>query len=85
MQPISHAIFWLTGIFLLAILFIYWYVVVGIIIVRWIIMRLVNAKVLGKLGENDLRSYIELFDILQLYYHVRFAKAALFKSKYRWD
>ena len=85
MQPISHAIFWLTGIFLLAILFIYWYVVVGIIIVRWIIMRLVNAKVLGKLGENDLRSYIELFDMLQLYYHVRFAKAALFKSKYRWD
>jgi len=85
LQTISHTLLWFTGIFLLVCGYEYWYVILGTILVRWIVMRIVISKTLFKLDEADLRSFVEIFDLLQLYYSFRFAKAALVKSKYRWD
>ncbi len=83
--PVSHILFWLTTIFLLSILFIYWYVIAGVFILRWVLLRYTFMKSMKKLDEKDLRDYIELFDLLQIFYYFRFAKSALIKTKYRWD
>ncbi len=85
LQPITHILFWLTGFFLLVIVFEFWYVVAGAIILRWILLRYTFSKAMNKLDEKDLKSSIEIFDFMQIIYYFRFAKAALFKTKYRWD
>ena len=85
LQPITHILFWFSTIFLLIVLFEYWYVIVGAFIVRWALLRYTFSKAMNKLDERDLKSSIELFDVLQIFYYFRFAKSALFKTKYRWD
>lgn len=83
--PISHILFWLTTVFLLGILYIYWFIIAGIFILRWLLLRYIFAKSMNRLEERDLKKYIELFDFLQIFYYLRFAKAAFVKTKYRWD
>ncbi len=83
--PISHIIFWTSALALGALLFPWWYVVVGVFILRLIIQRYVIAACMRKLQEPDLIAYIEWYDLLQIFYYFRFAKAALVKTKYRWD
>lgn len=85
MMPVSHILFWTTTIFLLSILYIYWFVVAGIFILRMVLLRYIFAKSMNRLDEKDLKKYIELFDVLQIFYYFRFAKSALVKTKYRWD
>ncbi len=84
-QPISHILFWFTSVYLLSILFVYWYVVVAAFVVRWALLRYTFSHSMNKLDEKDLKPYIELYDIIQIGYYFRFAKAALIKTKYRWD
>ncbi|MFI5172079.1 MAG: glycosyltransferase [Chitinophagales bacterium] len=83
--PVSHIIFWATTIILISVLFKYWYVIAGIFILRWALLRYTFTQSMNKLDEKDLKGYIELFDILQIFYYFRFAKSALVKTKYRWD
>ncbi len=85
LQPVSHILFWFTAVFLGAVLFHWWYIVAGTFILRWMLLRYTFSKAMLKLDEKDLRNYIELFDLLQVFYYFRFAKAALIKTKYRWD
>jgi len=84
-QPISHILFWFTSLYLLSILFVYWYVVAAAFVIRWALLRYTFSQSMNKLDEKDLKPYIELFDIIQIAYYFRFAKAALIKTKYRWD
>lgn len=85
LQPVSHILFWATSIALISVLFVYWYVVAAAFLLRWILLRYNFSTAMNKLGERDLKNYIELFDLLQIFYYFRFAKAALVKTKYRWD
>ena len=85
MQPISHILFWLTSIYLLCILFPYWYIVAAAFVLRWILLRYTFTQAMNKLDEKDLKPYIEWYDFIQIGYYFRFAKAALVKTKYRWD
>lgn len=85
LQPISHILFWCTSVVLIALLHPWWYVVAGAWILRLILQRYIYATCMRKLGEPDLTKFIEWYDLLQNFYYFRFAKAALVKSKYRWD
>ena len=85
LQPITHILFWLSGIASLSLLYPWWYIVAGTIILRWLLLRCTLGKSMQKLDEKDLKAYIEWYDILQIFYYFRFAKAALVKTKYRWD
>lgn len=85
LQPITHIVFYLSGIALLALLFPWWYAVAGTFILRWLLLRYTFGNAMQKLDEKDLKPYIELYDILQIFYFIRFSKAALVKTKYRWD
>ncbi|MEZ5013244.1 MAG: glycosyltransferase [Chitinophagales bacterium] len=85
LMPLSHILFWISGFFLFAVLFPLWYVIAAAFVLRWITQRLIQAAAMRKLDAEDLIPYIELFDILQLFYYFRFAKAAMVKTKYRWN
>lgn len=85
LQPISHILFWITSVYLLCILFAYWYVVAAAFVLRWILLRYTFTQAMNKLDEKDLKPYIEWYDFIQIGYYFRFAKAALVKTKYRWD
>lgn len=84
-QPISHILFWFASVYLLSILFVYWYAVAGAFVLRWALLRYTFAQSMDKLDERDLKPYIELYDLIQIGYYFRFAKATLIKTKYRWD
>lgn len=62
-----------------------WYIPVAIFLFRWILLRLLYTPVMRKLDEKDLIPFIELFDLLQVFYYFRFMKAAVVKTKYRWN
>ncbi len=81
---VSHIIFWITGIALLAILFQYWYIIIAVIAFRWLVRRIAFKDALEKLNEPDLKKYIELFDFMQLFFYLHFAKPAMVKTKYKW-
>jgi len=85
LQPISHILFWITSVYLLCILFAYWYIVAAAFVLRWILLRYTFTQAMNKLDEKDLKPYIEWYDFIQIGYYFRFAKAALVKTKYRWD
>lgn len=85
LQPISHILFWITSVYLLCILFTYWYIVAAAFVLRWILLRYTFTQAMNKLDEKDLKPYIEWYDFIQIGYYFRFAKAALVKTKYRWD
>lgn len=85
LQPISHILFWFSSIAVVAMLHPWWYVVAGAWLLRIVLQRYIYGTSMRKLGEPDLVKYIEWYDFLQLFYYFRFAKAALVKSKYRWD
>ena len=85
LQPISHILFWITSLYLLATVFVYWYIVAAAFVLRWALLRYTFGQSMNKLDEKDLKHYIELYDIMQIGYYFRFAKAALVKTKYRWD
>jgi glycosyltransferase involved in cell wall biosynthesis len=85
LQPISHILFWFTSIYLFVTVFVYWYIVAAAFVVRWILLRYTFSQTMNKLDEKDLKPYIEWYDIVQIAYYFRFAKAALIKTKYRWD
>lgn len=85
LQPISHILFWITSVYLLCILFAYWYIVAATFVLRWILLRYTFTQAMNKLDEKDLKPYIEWYDFIQIGYYFRFAKAALVKTKYRWD
>jgi len=54
-------------------------------VLRWILLRYTFTQAMNKLDEKDLKPYIEWYDFIQIGYYFRFAKAALVKTKYRWD
>lgn len=84
LYPVTHILFYPLFILLMISLF-QWYIIAAIFLFRWILMRVAYSGSMKRLQENDLIRYIELFDILQVFYYFRFAKAALFKMNYRWN
>ena len=63
----------------------FWYVPAGLFLFRWIINRILYTSVMRKLDEKDLVPFIEVFDLLQVFYYFRFFKAAVVKTRYRWN
>jgi glycosyltransferase involved in cell wall biosynthesis len=84
MYSVSHILYYITLAFLLIVLH-QWLIAAGIFILRLILLRIAYLKAMKKLDENDLSSYIELFDLMQIVYYIRFAKTVLFKTNYRWN
>lgn len=84
LYPITQLICWILMPVLLLFLFM-WYYVAGLFLLRWIIQRILFTSVMKKLDEKDLISSIELFDLLQVFYYFVFARAAMVKTKYRWN
>ncbi|MFN0275724.1 MAG: glycosyltransferase [Chitinophagales bacterium] len=82
---ITHILFYALFIFLMALFCNYWYIILAGFILRMILLRVVYSGAFKKLDEADLVKYIELFDILQVFYYFRFAKTVLFKTNYRWN
>lgn len=83
--PVSHILFWLAAPFVFIFMHPWWYIAAGIWILRMVLQRYIYGVCMQRLGEADLKPYIEWYDILQLFYYFRFAKAALVKTRYRWD
>lgn len=84
MYPVTQTGVWLLTPVLLAFLFM-WYYVAGLFLLRWIVQRILLTNAMRRLDEKDLILSIELFDLLQVFYYFRFARAALVKTKYRWN
>lgn len=61
----------------------YW--VLGAFLFRWLVNRIIFQLNMNKLKVGGLSGYIELFDSLQVFYYFRFMRAAMVKTKYRWN
>lgn len=84
LQSISHFLLYPSFIFLIIILY-QWYIVLAAFLFRWMLLRISYTSAMNKLHEPDLKKFIELFDILQVYYYLRFSKSVIFKMNYRWN
>ncbi|MFN3940984.1 MAG: glycosyltransferase family 2 protein, partial [Chitinophagales bacterium] len=84
LYPVTQIAVWLLTPVLLAFLFM-WYYVAGLFFLRWITQRVMFTNAMRRLDAKDLISHIELFDLLQVIYYFRFARAAVVKTKYRWN
>lgn len=84
LYPLTQVLTWILFPVLMAFLF-KWYYVLGLFILRWILQRLIFASCFKKLDEKDIIPMIELFDLLQVFYYFAFARAAMVKTKYRWN
>lgn len=85
LEPLAHFLFWICGILMLATAWDLWYLVAGIMVLRWALMYWIFGRSMRRLGEEDLAGKIAVFDFLQIFYYIRFARAALVKTKYRWN
>ncbi len=85
LQPFTHILVWLMLPLVIWLSPLVWWYIAAAFLLRWIVNRIVFTLNMRKLGENDLVPYIELFDILQVFYYFRFMKAAVVKTKYRWN
>lgn len=82
--PITQILSWM--LFPVLILFLFqWYYVLGLFVLRLILQRILYTGCMKKLDEKDLISSIEIFDVLQVFYYFVFARAAMVKTKYRWN
>ena len=85
LQPISHILFWFCALPVFILAHPWWYFAAGAWMLRMGLQRYIYSVCMHRLGETDLKKYIEWYDILQMFYYFRFAKAALVKTRYRWD
>ncbi len=85
LQPFTHTLVWLMLPIVVWQSPVMWWYVAGAFLFRWLVNRIIFTINMRKLGESDLVPYIELFDMLQVFYYFRFMKAAVVKTKYRWN
>lgn len=85
MYTLTHIVMYAGCIICMILLCNYWYYVAAAFVLRMLLLRMAYTGAMKKYEAKDLITYIELFDIFQLFYYFRFVKTALFKTNYRWN